>query len=391
MTRGPVPHDHDDRPDAAFDAVLRRTLAGATPRVGGGDCPDDETLGAWFDRTLPTAATQEVEAHVAGCARCQAIATVFVRTAVAADPAPRFWFSWRVRWLVPAAAVAAALLLWIALPGRPDAPVLETVTSRAERAAGSALAEPPASARPPEPIPAPDAPVGARDTLPAVTASEGVERAPASFPGASAPPAMPAAAERADGLPKAAAPAPGAVAPSENRAARAELASPTATRAAGAPAALANPAGSVPTPGASAGALSAERGAVARSAAAADAAPGDAIVSADTPASRWRIVDRRRVERSTDGGRSWQPAALAAPADLIAGASPAAGVCWVVGRGGLVFVTTDGLTFRRLTVPTSADVTAVRAPDARTAVVTTADGRTFRTADLGITWSAAVP
>jgi photosystem II stability/assembly factor-like uncharacterized protein len=110
------------------------------------------------------------------------------------------------------------------------------------------------------------------------------------------------------------------------------------------------------------------------------------IVSPD-PMSRWRIAGGRSVERSSDGGATWQQQQAGATSDVVAGSSPSPTVCWLVGRAGLVLLTIDGRQWRRVSFPVPADLSAVSASDARTAVVTTSDSRTFRTSDAGQTWA----
>ena len=102
--------------------------------------------------------------------------------------------------------------------------------------------------------------------------------------------------------------------------------------------------------------------------------------------TRWRILDARRVERSSDGGASWEPATIDAPATLTAGASPSALVCWLVGRTGVVLLATDGLHFQRVPFPRTTDLSSIRAIDARQATVTMADGAVLTTVDGGLTW-----
>jgi hypothetical protein len=110
---------------------------------------------------------------------------------------------------------------------------------------------------------------------------------------------------------------------------------------------------------------------------------------------RWRILPAGSIERSTDGGRTWAivdpppiAGASALPTILTAGASPARDVCWIVGLNGIVLLTTDGATWRRHPIPETVDLTGVRATDATHAVVTTASGRQFATTDGGLTWTA---
>src|SRR6185503_5019433 len=69
-------------------------------------------------------------------------------------------------------------------------------------------------------------------------------------------------------------------------------------------------------------------------------AAGIMFLSPD-PSIRWRIAGSV-VERSTNGGSSWDPVPTGTASDLTAGAAPSGLVCWVVGRGGLVLLSTDG-------------------------------------------------
>jgi photosystem II stability/assembly factor-like uncharacterized protein len=79
-------------------------------------------------------------------------------------------------------------------------------------------------------------------------------------------------------------------------------------------------------------------------------APATEAVSPD-PLIRWRILSARRLERSANGGKTWEPVQFPQPIDL----------------------------------------TAVRAPSATSAIVTAADGRQFRTEDGGKTWNPVQP
>jgi len=129
--------------------------------------------------------------------------------------------------------------------------------------------------------------------------------------------------------------------------------------------------------------------------AAAEAAPADALMAAIpslvVPSSesgvQWR-VQASSIERTIDGGTTWERSALPTGSRIVAGASPSASTCWLVGRGGLVLLTTDGVTWRRVEFPDTSDLSAVEAADARTATVTTADGRRFGTTDAGNSWSS---
>jgi photosystem II stability/assembly factor-like uncharacterized protein len=113
-------------------------------------------------------------------------------------------------------------------------------------------------------------------------------------------------------------------------------------------------------------------------------------VQSPDPAIRWRIAGVS-VERSTDGGSSWEPQSTGTALPLLAGSAPASVVCWLVGRGGTVVVTSDGRTWRRLAFPVTSDLISVAASDASSATVTTVDGRAFRTIDAGATWVLQEP
>ena len=107
--------------------------------------------------------------------------------------------------------------------------------------------------------------------------------------------------------------------------------------------------------------------------------------------TRWRVVGAGRVERSTDRGAQWQPAALPESATLTGGSSPAPSVCWLVGRAGAIYVTTDGLRFVRVPFRERTDFVSIQATDGRRATVVTTDGRTMRTEDQGATWIRITP
>jgi photosystem II stability/assembly factor-like uncharacterized protein len=66
---------------------------------------------------------------------------------------------------------------------------------------------------------------------------------------------------------------------------------------------------------------------------------------------RWRIVPTNRLERSTNGGKTWDA----------------------------------------VTLPPSITPTGITAPSANTAVVTASDGRQFSTDDQGKTWNLVQP
>jgi len=338
--------------DADMDRLLRESLerpgAAADAR-----CLDADVIAAWADGGLGSRERAAVEAHAAGCARCQAMLAMMVRTA---EPPPAA-SSRRLRalgWLVPLTAAAAAVSFWIATtPELPTRQVPRGVTE----------APPPA----------------AIDSLTAQTVPE--LPAPSERVDVAAPPQTESQpAERREGFraPAGAQRAPSSTAsvlqrrPAEQKQENARLAqeaAPLRERAA--------------PPAAPAAASSDARAELA------DAFVTN-IVTPD-PQRLWRVI-RGRIQRSTDRGQTWQPQQTAADSLLRVGAAPTPSICWVVGQHGAVVLSTDGASWRRLAFPDPAvDLVAVQAFDDKSAIVTAADGRRFRTIDAGATWTLQPP
>jgi hypothetical protein len=114
-----------------------------------------------------------------------------------------------------------------------------------------------------------------------------------------------------------------------------------------------------------------------------------AVVTVGERAVRWRILGGTTVQRSTDGGATWQTQDTGVHATITSGSSPAPAVCWLVGRAGTVLLSIDGTAWRHVAFPESVDLVQVQAVDARTATVTTSDGRRFSTTDAGVKWEMA--
>ena len=130
--------DSDRDMDRLLGAVLPGTLAPASA-----ECLDAERLAAWSEGALDSEAARSVETHLAGCARCQALAAVFART----EPAPAASVSpgvvipmrrrWSMGWIAPLAAAAAAATLWIVWPGRQIGPASESTIATAPASPGT--------------------------------------------------------------------------------------------------------------------------------------------------------------------------------------------------------------------------------------------------------------
>src|SRR4051812_12668298 len=122
---------HDN--DAALDRVLGPTLKGRVEAPPDGGCLDADTLAAWADEGLAAAERNAVESHAAGCARCQALLAAMVKAlpppeaAVSPVRTRAFW------WLAAMAPVAAALLIWVAVPARQPVQHSQSAEAAAEQ------------------------------------------------------------------------------------------------------------------------------------------------------------------------------------------------------------------------------------------------------------------
>jgi Photosynthesis system II assembly factor YCF48 len=367
-----VTNDKHDR-----DATVDRLLAGAMRRgsddaAGGpvppklvfggpseGGCLDADTLAAWADNALSAGELAAAQTHAADCARCQAMLAAMVKTAPATPVTatfPRRLIS--LRWLVPVTAAATAVLLWTIVPLRDGPVIVRQVSQSAE-----SIPQPPSPTQPASPAPATDAvvPPSAADVnerarreqqTPAEAKDVDLSRRSADLSRRSADLSRRSAAG---------AKAEGAEADKKN-AASADLSRRGDARLekmqASAPAAKTFSFG----------------------------APETVIVSSN-PASRWRILQGGAVQRSADGGATWQTQDTGVSQTLSAGASPSPSVCWLVGPGGIVLLSTDGRSWMRVAFPEAVPLAAIRATDAENATVTTADGREFVTDDGGRTWT----
>jgi len=344
--------------DRSVERLLQRSLIRGDSSSADA-CPDAETLAAWVDGGLDEREVALVEAHSSVCARCQALlAAVVEASPESSRPASQetWGLSWSLRWLVPLAATAtAAAILWVAFPSgeRTDLPAQAKVES--SRSA-----------------PAPPQPAANADRFNAQTPSP---RLPDAVNETSAKAENKTASTRA-----------GASEPrKEDATSKDKQEAPRldtlAARDAGAPPA---PASASPVQPQSALAETAAR-------LRAPLRAGLLEIASPDPTVRWRIAPGGSVERTANGGTTWEAVPTGAGAELTAGASPSAAVCWLVGRAGTVLLSTDGRTWRQLPFPEMIDLAAVQAPDARTATVTTADGRMFRTTDGGLTWLTTSP
>jgi hypothetical protein len=350
--------------DTAVEQWLRHLSTQGMDAPASAECLDPEVMAAWIDGRLAGASLADAETHVAGCARCQAIAATIARTeSIAEWSAPEQRPRWRwLTWVVPlSAAATVAAVIFVVRNERGQSPSSAVVPQVAESRPGA----PPA------------------------------ERETAQRPEAKNENAL---AKRDQGKS-------GAVREEDSKALRDKAPARQSTDAFDAVAPK-KPAPAAPVAAPPAGAVTSQKPSTqiradesARTAElrAQQAAIGIEIRSPD-PAVRWRIgrVSQEQVqgfarsatvvERSIDSGSTWTPSSTGVTTEITAGAAPSASVCWLVARAGVVLLTTNGTAWQRVTFPEATDLSAVRATDARTATVTTADGREFSTDDGGRTW-----
>ena len=380
--------------------LLREALQARVPAGPSDECLDAETVAAWADDTLGRDERRAAEAHAADCEWCQALVAAMAKTAPPAT-ARSWWRAPVVGWLVPLTAAAAALLVWMNMPGTPPAPssvfvsrAIEQESSRPQNALSSARADTPNQGNVPPPARQDAAKVsGGRPTsaaqdrvqssaadafkseAPAAMAkglSEAVSDAAVPAPAAlAATPGSPATPAASPSTPAAAPATPAAAAPQQAQQAAAETVAATAAtppvtvrRTAAAPLASANTA------------------ALLR-----DAQQFPTVIVSSNASSRWRILANGAVQHSIDGGSTWEMQSTGVTVTLAAGASPAPLTCWLVGPEGIVLLSTDGRSWRRLAFPETANLTSVRATDDKRATVYRSDGRAFSTTDGGQTWT----
>ena len=102
----------------------------------------------------------------------------------------------------------------------------------------------------------------------------------------------------------------------------------------------------------------------------------------------WRLGDAGRIERTTNGGKTWKLQETSVAFDLTAGSATSDNVCWVVGKSGTLLLTTDGgKHWKVLPSPISGDLGGIHATDALHASIWDVPNRhSFETSDSGATW-----
>ena len=353
------------------DATMDRLLTGRAAR-GSADstaaCLDADTLAAWIDNSLSAVEMAAAETHAADCARCQAVLAAMAKTtplAPAQAGAP-FWKP-AFRWLVPLTAAAAAVLVWTIVPQRDGQFTVHQVSESADTTPPPSVATPPSSREPAAVAVAP--PTSAVTPTPRRETQKLAEAKEVSPESANAESAKADLSRRSGEAAKAETDKKSPAADARvlaDASTRTDRARAPAENAAAAPAAPAQPMAKTFSFG----------------------APETIIVSSN-PASRWRILQGGQVQRSADGGATWQTQTTGVSDTLSGGWSPSPSVCWLVGPRGIVLRTTDGRGWTRIPFPEAVPLTSIRATDDQTATVTAEDGRQFVTENGGRTWARA--
>jgi hypothetical protein len=470
----------DDR-DRNFEKALDRQLRSGDSAA---DCPDAEMLAAYHERMLSTGEMIAGKSHIAGCARCQeilasleatdAIAIGAVKTFLVEEPAaagsseaeqsvmtvemlaraapsparasakvgeiPRRAWYWR--WVAPAGAIAAGLLVWISTHEwrplkRVQAPFVEVAQNREPSAPLPELVSP---ARPQPPAPQSyHANAASKDEamakakseladLDGQRAGEGKAKLPAvrrldHGPGLpqnqnqnqlqnqipnqapnkgqelysnQAPPAE----QRVETQPQAAAPtteraanapAPALAGKDSSKAASAD-AFMTAPAAAGAVAeALANEKKAAEVDGSteSRGQISREFGLKAKALGRDRKVSRGAFIHTTDPQVFWLVGEAGRVYKTLDAGATVKQQRSGVSAEILAGSAPDSNVCWLAGRSGVILRTVDGGDhWTKLAPPAPLDFNFIQAADALHAILSDGTGqKRFSTNDGGATWT----
>jgi Photosynthesis system II assembly factor YCF48/Putative zinc-finger len=379
-------------------SLLREGLAKSMSFAGA--CPDPETLAAYYERSLDAADTERCEMHLAGCPACREQITAMVRAGESAPadarPAgePEWAWLWDWRWLAPAAAVLALAVFWLARkpsPTRTPGPEPQPLVAMSQPTEGPASS----LARQSRAI--------ERDSPSAPTANR--TSANAREPSSRARTYAPSSELKKEAVPSGR---------DENQTVESEkgaLVHGTAQPAAASnlPAVASAPraprdandgsAGGV-VGGASAGAAKQQPGPVTselvsrysmRDQKASLQAAYQRSIEIRSPDSQvlWRAPGGGLIERSVDGGTTWQAQRPVADARIVAGTALSATTCWIAGGDGIILLTKDGTNWTTVPPPVHADFVSISARDNSSATVTTADGRKFTTQDAGKKWQPA--
>jgi hypothetical protein len=428
-----------------FDELLARHVRRAVRGDEGGACPDANLLAAYQEHALSLEEAAACREHFAGCARCREILAALEASegipaeepARVAAPAPGcekekkagrpLW------WMAPAGVLAAAMILWIVT--REEKGAVRTGTADVQVAENRPQAAPVPAAAPAAPAEksAADRLDVTRGSAQAQPGAKSLDKKLGAAGFASGNAAAPlelqknvivAAKKKTEGLEKSAA---GELSgksetladanafrsrQEEKRAAKPEAAPAAETLGMVSSVAAPAPAAPVAKEQEKLAVAGAENEVRLKESAAARAAvvqrkkagkddvgemagaleqkmlPSMTLITAPGGRVQWSAGPMGRIERSTDGGRSWEPQTSGVSAELLAGSAPGEQVCWAVGRQGTVLLTTDGRNWRKIPAPAAVDFIGITANDARKATIWgVGAGERYSTEDGGAHWA----
>jgi photosynthesis system II assembly factor YCF48-like protein len=408
------------RPDKTGAEMLRQSLV-REPAVTG-ECPEPETLAAYFERSLNAEETASCELHLSGCARCREELALLERAgrdaAIGGESAQaagrrRAWV-WDWRWLAPAAAALVIAAVWIVQrPSNsnrePQSQTYVAMSRPSESPTKEAGAPSPTR---PQSAPSAAAPKSEMAQNRPLNKTQNAISREMNQPSTNeklrqvTPPD-----DRRDADLNLRAKSAGAPqSDSEERAARKKTESkaladtlqmaPASPAAAPSPVQAGNASAMVQAEtDKSAQALKSGQQMAASAkpnlyvqkdekAAQVSGGIGGVARVVRTPDSKvlWQIPEQG-VLKSEDGGATWRQAGLpVANAHVVSIAAPSAQVCWLAGRDSLILLTTDGTHWQTVAPPASADFVQVVAENAFSATVVTAEGLRFQTGDAGKHW-----
>jgi len=462
-----------DPRDQNFDKALARHFRPAAPSeepanlpaergLQADTCPDAETLAAYHERSLLPAEMNSWKEHIVGCAHCQMVlaeleatdniplhhaetaeapvmneqkpaAVIHAGPAAAAAPSPKARVVRdtrpRWRWLVPAGAIAAGLLVWISLHEnqQPRFPSLEEakVTKKQQPPA------PPSSTvsrAPTARLTQPNPPAATDE----ITASSGAigseslkrrERAQSS-PKLTAP--LPSAdkekgarkdelrdssvsldgrANQADldakiaaGRAQQSVEVQAQSAPVSNYQSNAKVPGPAPlSQAQAQPLARKKSEANAPAPAAPSAPAGVAGGVAAVTTSNQIGAASETVMVISDPHmifapgshSQWRTGPSGLIEFSSNGGSSWSRQRSGVLVELLSGSAPSDKICWIVGRVGAILLTTDGgATWKLISSPLKEDLGGVQATDAWHATIWNGRStKSIETSDGGLTWN----
>src|SRR5712692_3055041 len=469
-----MPMAPDER-DRSFDKALSRHLrSAASPGVSANSpsgapsasCLNSETLAAYHERSLLPEEMNSCKDHIVGCAHCQAILarleatdsivlpvekkevrTMGVATPVAAAardrtaaqaalmgkaPSPRQIRGPHWRWLAPAGALAAGLLVWVAWHENQQPRLLERNEGKMAKVQEPSTPAPPIARQAPASsssdqlanLSKDQVAVGGVASARIESEAKKLQQLEKLGSRAGGAPPQPLAGKESSARQDAERDSSMAVDRMQNQpalgaktgvAGAARETVEVQTQAANAPVQNQSNAAKVPGPNPLGQAESAKKAksestaSLYRAAAPPAPAPPRVVaafndseamqmaaitnsrwIAAPAPDSKtiWRVGQAGLIEFSSDGGATWSRQTSGVPVDLTAGSAPSAKVCWIVGRAGTILLTTDvGAHWSMTHSPLDEDWAGVLALDALHATIwNLRHTKTFETSDGGITW-----